>query len=107
MTTVNQVALAFVAGKAARCHNAHTDGRQYVLHKSVIAQRQSDGSITGDWCGYRTVTTQNHLGAIRDALGAVIPLPRRGGPERFVLRGPDTARWLNVGLPFHPPEVKA
>lgn len=74
MSTIQQVAEAFVQGRAAKCHNASTDGKTYKLHNSVIARKGDDGNVLGnvtaDWCGFYTVTTASHLNAIGKALGA-------------------------------------
>jgi len=61
--TKQATARAFVAGRAARCHNASTDGARYTLHKSDIA-RKEDGKIVFDWCGFYTATTASHMNAI-------------------------------------------
>lgn len=55
MSTIRQVAAAFIEGRAASCHNAKTDGSTYWLHGHAIAF---------DWCGWHTPTTANHMNAI-------------------------------------------
>ena len=69
MTTVKQVAEAFASGKKAKCHNAETDGQSYWLHGSCIAYKDSRW-VTGNWCGFYTATTANHLNKIADAIGS-------------------------------------
>jgi len=67
MSTIQQVAHAFVAGNKAQCHNAMTDGKAYYLHGHIIARCiPCSDHITYDWCGYYTATTAHHLNAIRD-----------------------------------------
>jgi hypothetical protein len=68
MTTRQQTADAFAAGRPARCHNAATDGRTYRLHGHAIATRDATGAITFDWCGWFTTTTAAHMNAILAAL---------------------------------------
>lgn len=74
MSTINQVAAAFLAGTPAKCGNAKTDGKAYLLHGHTIAIRGDDGNAPGNvtafWCGYYTPTTANHLNHIAKALGA-------------------------------------
>ena len=67
--TKQELARAFVAGRPGRCHNAHTDGSTYTLHKSPIAVRVGD-QIQLYWHGYYTVTTASHMNEILKALGA-------------------------------------
>lgn len=70
MTTRQQVAEAFAAGKSAKCHNAKTDGRNYWLHGNLIATRGDAGNaISFDWCGWFTPTTAAHMNEIFTALG--------------------------------------
>jgi hypothetical protein len=64
MSTRQETANAFIAGRAARCHNATTDGKVYWLHGHAIATRNADNTITFDWCGWFTVTTAAHMNAI-------------------------------------------
>jgi hypothetical protein len=64
MTTRQQVADAFQAGRAAKCHNAKTDGRSYWLHGHEIATRQPDGSVLFAWRGWYTPTTAAHMNSI-------------------------------------------
>jgi hypothetical protein len=76
---VRELAKAFVEGRAGRCHNAevYLDPHpikpvwRYKLHRSIIASRYPDGEVLGDWCGWHTPTTANHLNHIRNALGVV------------------------------------
>lgn len=70
MATVADVARAFARGEKARCHNARTNGNEYFLHGHRIAWREPDGAVMGDWCGWHTPTTANHLRHIRDAIGS-------------------------------------
>ena len=72
---IKQLAAAFVAGQCGACHNARVytsdDGvAHYILHKSEIATRSADGSIVGNWCGYYSATTANHLSNIHRAANA-------------------------------------
>lgn len=69
MATIRQVAQAFVAGREAKCHNAKTNGQDYILHGNTIASRQPDGSIEFDWCGWYGPTTANHMNHILAELG--------------------------------------
>jgi hypothetical protein len=64
-----QLAQAFVAGQHGRCHNAHTDGQTYTLHKSPIAVREGN-NIVFHWHGYYTPTTAGHMNSILKALNA-------------------------------------
>lgn len=73
MSTVEQTARAFAAGKSAKCHNAHTDGTKYTLHKSVIAERNSN-TLYIDWCGFYTPTTAAHINAVLAAFGVNVKL---------------------------------
>jgi hypothetical protein len=71
MATVEQVARAFVQGKAMKAGNAATDGKVYTLFGNVIA-RHGDAQrrgIQGDWCGWYSVSTARHLNEIADAIG--------------------------------------
>ena len=61
MSTIKEVASAFAHGRSARCHNAHTDGQTYTLHRTVIARKLPDGKIRFTFGGYFTPTTANHL----------------------------------------------
>lgn len=68
--TIQQVAEAFIAGKAAKCHNAKTDGQTYWLHGNAIAKIEDDkGGVALDWCGWYTPTTASHMNAILKAAG--------------------------------------
>lgn len=70
MTTRQQVADAFAAGKPAKCHNAKTCGQHYLLHGNEIATRMPDGSVHFSWCGWYTPTTAAHMNSILRALGS-------------------------------------
>lgn len=70
MTTIKQVAEAFVLGKQASCHNAKTDGKYYRLHGNEIAYRAKNGIIVANWCSWYTPTTANHLNKIAAAIGS-------------------------------------
>lgn len=67
--TIKKCAKAFVAGRKASCHNATTDGKQYLLHGHRIAERHAQ-SVTFYWCGWYTVTTANHINHILKEIGA-------------------------------------
>ena len=69
MTTVQQVAEAFVGSKVARCGNATTDGVTYRLHGNIIAIDTPEG-ILFNWCGWYTPTTANHMNEILRAMYA-------------------------------------
>lgn len=64
-----QLAQAFVAGQHGRCHNAHTDGQTYTLHKSPIAVKEGD-NIVFYWHGFYTRTTAAHINEILRAMAA-------------------------------------
>lgn len=64
-----EIAQAFAQGKPGRCHNAHTDGQTYTLHKSAIAVRTGNQCVFY-WHGWHTRTTAAHMNAILRALGA-------------------------------------
>lgn len=66
--TIDKTAQAFAAGRAAKCHNARTDGIAYVLHRSTIAKRITPNIVRFDWSGWFTPTTASHMNAILDAL---------------------------------------
>lgn len=68
MTTRQQCADAFAAGKSARCHNATATATHYRLHGHPIAVRDATCAITFDWCRWHTATTAAHLNAILKAL---------------------------------------
>lgn len=71
MATIAQVAQALIAGKAAKCGNAKTDGNSYWLHGNLIAQLDDDkGGVALNWCGYYTPTTASHMNEILKAAGA-------------------------------------
>lgn len=75
MSTIAQVAKAFSQGKAARCHNAYTDGQSYWLHGSMIARKYNAFNFLNEprielkWCGWYTRTTANHLNKIVEVFG--------------------------------------
>lgn len=71
--TTEQCALAFVLGTHAKCHNASTDGQEYLLNGSRIAWREPDNSLWVSFVGYHTKTTYNHLKAICKAAGSTPP----------------------------------
>ncbi len=66
-----QLAQAFVAGQHGRCHNAHTDGQTYTLHKSPIAVKEGD-NVVFHWHGFYTTSTASHMNFILKALGAPV-----------------------------------
>ena len=73
---VQQLAKAFVEGCPGKCHNAEVFQADtglwcYQLHESIIAVGYHDGSFLGNWCGWHTPTTANHLNHIRNELGVV------------------------------------
>jgi hypothetical protein len=70
MSTIEQTAQAFVNGKSARCHNAHTDGQRYTLHRTVIVYRNEQGQLVTDWGGFYTRTTASHMNAVLKAFGS-------------------------------------
>jgi hypothetical protein len=69
MMTKDQLAKAFVARKAGKCHNASTGGDVYTLHQSPIAVHEK-GAVVFYWHGFYTPTTASHMNAILKALGA-------------------------------------
>lgn len=71
MSTIEQTAQAFVNHKSARCHNAHTDGQRYTLHRTVIVYWNEQGQLVTDWGGYYTRTTASHINAVLKAYGSV------------------------------------
>lgn len=68
--TKTQLANAFASGKTkGKCHNAHITSDTYYLNGSAIAVIDRENkTVTGNWCGYYTVTTAAHLNAIIKAL---------------------------------------
>lgn len=70
MSTIEQTAQAFVNGKSAHCHNAHTDGQRYTLHRTVIVYRNEQGQLVTDWGGFYTRTTASHMNAVLKAYGS-------------------------------------
>lgn len=85
--TVQSVANAFAQGRAAKCHNAATDGQTYTLHGSQIAFKTPEGLVQLDWCGYYTGTTARHLNAILKEYGQPFRVSyaqaRQGGQTTF------------------------
>lgn len=75
MPNTDKTAWAFVTGKPAKCHNAHTDGTSYVLHTSPIVTKVTDPT-TGAmhyafyWHGYYTRTTAAHMNKVLKAMGS-------------------------------------
>jgi hypothetical protein len=70
MSTIEQTAQAFVNGKSAHCHNAHTDGQRYTLHRTIIVYRNEQGQLVTDWGGFYTKTTASHMNAVLKAFGS-------------------------------------
>lgn len=68
MTTIAEVARAFIEGRTAKCHNARTNGTEYVLHRTTIARKEGT-FIEFNWGGWWTPTTTNHMNAILTAAG--------------------------------------
>ena len=68
--TKDQLAHAFAAGATkGSCHNARITADTYYLHGNAIATvDRVNMTVTGNWCGYYTVTTASHLNAIIKAL---------------------------------------
>lgn len=69
MATVKDVARAFIEGRTAKCHNAWTDGTEYVLHRTTIARKLDADLIEFDWGGWWTPTTANHINTLLAAFG--------------------------------------
>jgi len=65
--SIQKTAESFVAGRSAKCHNARTDGKEYVLHRSPIVRRVGN-SYVFNWHGYYTRTTAAHMNAVLRAL---------------------------------------
>lgn len=91
--TKDELARAFAAGRPGRCHNAMTDGREYMLHATVIARRNDDGSVTFNWGGWYTKTTKEHMGLILQAMGRgsrhTLPTPgeaEKAGAAEFTIQ---------------------
>jgi len=84
--TIQQTANSFVTGRAAKCHNASTNGAEYVLHRSPIVRRVGSSYIF-DWHGYYTKTTAAHMNAVLKALGVNMRVSysqaRDAGTETF------------------------
>jgi len=70
MATRRQVAEAFAARTSARCHNATTDGVEYLLHGHKIAERITPTVFRFNWCGWYTPTTAAHMNDILRAIGS-------------------------------------
>lgn len=66
-----QLAAAFAAGKTGACHNAHTDGTRYRLHRSDIVRKEA-GRYVFDWSGWYTPTTASHMNEVLRAINANI-----------------------------------
>lgn len=79
--TVAQLAAAFAQRQEGRCHNAHSTGSQYILHKTVIAEWTIDESLRLSWGGYYTATTANHLNHILKAAGKSVRVSRKAARE--------------------------
>ena len=60
----SELAKAFVSGQPGHCHNAHTDGQTYTLHKSPIVVKK------GTQYQFYTRTTAAHMNEVLKALGA-------------------------------------
>ena len=88
MSTVKQVAEAFVGSKVARCGNATTDGITYRMHGNIIAIDTPEG-IVFNWFGWYTPTTANHMNEILRAMGAQIRVSasqaKKSGQTTFVV----------------------
>lgn len=65
---INDLAKAFIEGKPGKCHNATTDGENYYLHGHRITWKKNT-FVFGDWCGWHTRTTANHLRLIAKHCG--------------------------------------
>ncbi len=65
----SELAKAFVSGKSGRCHNAHTDGQTYTLHKSPIVVKHGT-QYQFYWHRYYTTSTAAHMNFILKELGA-------------------------------------
>ena len=68
--TIEKTAQAFASGKPFKCHNAATNGTEYILHKTTIAHVNAKGNLVTNWGGYYTRTTASHLNAILKAFGS-------------------------------------
>lgn len=68
MSDISKTAQSFIDGKATRCHNAVTNGKQYLLHSTVICEKQGNKYVF-NWGGYYTNTTANHMNFILSLLG--------------------------------------
>jgi hypothetical protein len=88
---INELARAFVAGQQGKCHNAHTDGRTYVLHDSPIVVK-TDTEYQFYWHGYYTKTTAAHMNEVLYVAGA----PFRVGYADARRRGEDVFVWRTV-----------
>jgi hypothetical protein len=68
--TIEKTAQAFASCKPFKCHNAATNGTEYVLHSTIIAYYNNKGNLVTNWGGYYTRTTASHLNAILKAFGS-------------------------------------
>jgi hypothetical protein len=68
--TIEKTAQAFASGKPFKCHNATTNGTEYILHVTRIAYINANGNLVTNWGGYYTRTTASHLNAILKAFGS-------------------------------------
>jgi len=68
--TIEKTAQSFAAGQPFKCHNATTNGTEYVLHRTIIAHVNDKGNLVTNWGGYYTRTTASHLNAILKAFGS-------------------------------------
>ena len=75
MTTIAQLATEFAKGNGRKLSHPSVELRyplgdavEYRLHGNVIARLYTDtGRVDGDWCGWYTPTTANHLNHILKA----------------------------------------
>lgn len=65
-----ELAWAFVTGKSGTCHNAHTDGQTYTLHKSPIVRKLPSGQYAFYWHGFYTRTTASHMNEVLKMMGS-------------------------------------
>lgn len=83
-----QLAKTFIRGDSGSCHNAHTDGQVYTLHKSPIVVK-CGSQYQFYWHGYYTNTTASHMNEVLGLLGA----PFRVGWTDAKRRGEDVFVW--------------
>jgi hypothetical protein len=97
MMRIADVAKAFVEGRAAKSGNSRTDGREYVLHNTVIARKIRD-TVEFNWGGWYTSTTANHMnyiiGAGKLGYGVSYATARDAGVTTFIR--PDTNVYINI-----------